>query len=310
MRRAWSCCLTVFWQNSFSGRPDVIGETMTLDGERATVVGVLPRIPGAGGFFVPMALDTTRDDRNARTLFVMARLRDGATIESARAEWTSIGLALERELPATNRGWAVNTRPLQEEFVGPQARLVFALLAGTVLTVLLIGCVNIANLLLARGAARRGELAVRVALGAGGWRVVRQLLVECAVLAILGGLLSIAVSRWTIQPADVAGRGRLAVGRQWRAQPARAAADGRGLGAGDRRGRSGAGVRLRVAKTSSPLCATTGRSGVGGAGRTTRVLVAAQVALAVTLLVMAGLVTRTLIALEQPRARASTWTTC
>ena len=74
----------------------------------------------------------------------------------------------------------------------------FALLCGIVIAVLLIGCVNIANLLLARGAARRGELAVRLALGAGGWRVARQLLVECAVLAVLGGVLSLVVSRWTL----------------------------------------------------------------------------------------------------------------
>jgi predicted permease len=287
-----------YWQNHFSGRPDIIGQTLTLDGERATIVGVLPRVPGVTEFFVPMELDNARSERSARTLFVMAMLKDGAALDSARAEMLGIGQTLEREFPITNRGWDVNTRPLQEEFVGPQARLVFALLAGTVLTVLLIGCVNIANLLLARGAARRGELAVRLALGAGGWRVVRQLLVECALLAALGGALSLLISRWaialfmTLGPIDSpwVESGGLNI----RVLLLTAAASflatviaGLAPALAARRGDLVSGLRA------------TGRSGASGSGRTTRVLVAAQVALAVTLLVMAGLITRTLIAIER-----------
>jgi len=250
------------------------------------------------GIFVPLVLDDQRDERSARTLFVWARLRDGVTTEAARQEMEGIGRELETEYPATNRGWAVNTQPLQDEFVGPQARLVFALLAGTVVAVLLIGCVNVANLLLARGAARRGEMAVRLALGAGGWRLVRQLLVESAVLAILGGALSLVVSRWTISLLTTLG----AVDSPWIAN-------------------SGLNIRALMLTLAASIVATcaaglmpalaarradvvgglhaAGRSGGASPRRTTRALVAAQVAISVTLLVMGGLGARTLQALEQ-----------
>lgn len=287
-----------YWQNMFGGRADVIGQTLKLDGEPGTIIGVLPRIPAVTEFFVPLALDDQRDDRSTRTLFVFARLGPAASIESARAEMASIGQTLEREFPATNHGWAVNTRPLQEEFLGPQARLVFALLTGTVVAVLLIGCINIANLLLARGVARRGELAVRLALGAGGWRLVRQLLVECALLAILGAVVSLLVSRWTINLLMTLGP----LDSPWVARG--------GLNARALLLTAGASLMATVTAGLAPALAArratlvtglhaTGRTGGIGPGRTTRVLVAAQVALAVTLLVMAGLAMRTLIAIEQ-----------
>ena len=179
-----------FWQNMLGGRPDIVGQTVQArrragdDRRRAAA-----HAGGPTAFFVPLSLaDAARRSQQRARCSSLARLRPRRRRSTARApRWHGIGAALEREFPATNRGWTVNTRPLQEEFVGPQARLVFALLVGMVCHVLLIGCVNIANLLLARGVARRGELAVRLALGAGGWRVVRQLLVECALLAVLGG---------------------------------------------------------------------------------------------------------------------------
>jgi predicted permease len=287
-----------FWRDMLASRPDIVGALVRLDGEPATVIGVLPHIPMVSGIFVPLTLGERRQERSARTLFVWGRLQDGITLEQARAEMRRVGEDLEREFPDTNRGWTVNTQPLQEEFVGPQARLVFALLAGTVATVLLIGCVNIANLLLARGAARRGEIAVRLALGAGGWRVVRQLLVECAVLSVLGAVLSLAVSRWTIQVLLTLGP----VDSPWlanggvnaRALLVTAAAS---LAATVIAGLAPA-LAARRANLVSGLHAT-GRSGGHATRRATRLLVGAQVALAVTLLVVAGLATRTLVALEQ-----------
>jgi putative ABC transport system permease protein len=287
-----------FWTTNLGADNDIIGRTVRLDGEPATIIGVLPRMPASSGIYLPAQLDARREDRGTRTLFVFARLRAGVSIEQARSEMMAIGESLEREYPQTNRGWALNTRPLQEDFVGPQARLVFGLLAGTVFAVLLIGCVNIANLLLARGAAREGELAVRLALGAGGWRVVRQLLVECAVLAALGALLSLAVSRWTINVLMALG----SLDSPWVAN---------------------AGVNARVLLLTAVLsvfatCVAglapalaarradlirglhhAGRSSGRGTRRTTRVLVASQVALAVMLLIVAGLAMRTLVAIER-----------
>ena len=287
-----------YWQNARAGTLDVVGQTIVLDGEPATIVGVLPRMPAVSDLFVPLAVEDARSDHSARTLFVQAQLASGVSIDAARAEMDTIGAALERDFPSTNRGWSVNTRPLQEEFVGPQARIVFALLLGIVLAVLGIGCVNIANLLLARGAARRGELAVRLALGAGGWRVVRQLLIECFILALLGGVLSIAVLRWTlslllslgaIDSAWVANQGvnpRMLLVTLLASLAATACA---GLAPA---------LAARRANVVDGLRAT-GRSAVASFGRTTRVLVTAQVALAVTLLVIAGLLVRTLNAVQR-----------
>ncbi len=287
-----------FWQNTLNGRPDVIGHTIRLDGAPATIIGVLPRLPALTGLLLPLSLDAQQSERSARTLFVFARLRSGVSIEAARAEMESIGQALERDFPDTNRGWSVNTRPAQEEFVGPQARLVFALLVGLVTAVLLIGCVNVANLLLARGASRRGELAVRLALGAGGWRVARQLLIECAVLAVLGGVLSLVVSRWTLNLLMTLG----SIDSPWvangginpRALLLTALAS---LAATVLAGLAPA-LSARRANLVSGLH-DSGRSGGRGTRRTTRILVTAQVAMAVALLVVAGLATRTLIALER-----------
>jgi putative ABC transport system permease protein len=285
-----------YWRNRLGERADVIGATLYLDRVPATIVGVLPHLAAVTTFFVPLVVDD-RGDRAARDLFVFARLGDGASLEAARAEMENLGAALEREWPASHRGWTINVRPLQEEFVGPQARLVFALLVLVVSTVLIIGCVNIANLLLARGLARRGELAVRLALGAGSWRVTRQLLVECAVLAAFGGLLSLFVSRWTLRILISLG----GVDSPW-------LADG------------GTNVRVLLLTVAVTLVATivaglapalaahrahliegmrdTARSSVSGTRAVTRLLVAAQVTLAVALLVIAGLGTRTLLALQ------------
>jgi predicted permease len=286
-----------FWRNLLGARADVLGQDVRLDGEPATIVGILPPMPAASGILVPLPLGDLREERSARTLFVWARLNPGATIDSARAEMSAIGDALEREFPATNRGWSVNTQPLQDEFVGPQARLVFALLAGTVAIVLVIGCVNVANLLLARGAARRGEMAVRLALGAGGWRLVRQLLVECALVALCGAALSLVVSRWTLAllgslgPLEspwVANGGVNPRGLALTFAVALAATLIAGLGPG---------LAARRVDLLAGL-QTSGRSGAAGTRRLTRWLVGAQVAMAVMLLVMAGLASRTLMALE------------
>jgi putative ABC transport system permease protein len=286
------------WRNMFASRADVIGQTVRLDGNPATIVGVLPHLPAVNDMFVPLVLADDFDERSARTLFVWARLKPHVSLEQARREMENIGAQLENEFAATNRGWSVNTQPLQDEFIGPQARLVFALLTGTVLVVLIIGCVNIANLLLARGVARRGEMALRLALGSGGWRVVRQLLIECGVLALCGALLSIAMSGWTLAVLVTLGP----LDSPWIANGGLnprmftltlvvsvAATFLAGLGPA---------LAARRTNLTSGLHAS-GRSTVGTRDRWTRTLVAGQVALAVMLLVVAGLATRTLTALER-----------
>ncbi|MGH9349873.1 MAG: ABC transporter permease, partial [Vicinamibacterales bacterium] len=184
------------WRERFNADPDVPGRDVFVDGRPATIVGVLPESDFERDLMLPLVIDPASPDYREHALFVMARLRDGVTLEEARAGMASIGEALERERPETHRGWGVNTRPLQEEFVGPQARLAFALLAASSAAVLLIGCANIANLLLARGIARGREMAVRTALGASRWRLVRQMLAESLLLALAGTAAGLVVAHW------------------------------------------------------------------------------------------------------------------
>jgi putative ABC transport system permease protein len=184
------------WQDRFGGRTDVLGREVLLDGRPATVVGVLSLDYVNPELTIPLTIDPNSPDHLERNLFVFARLRPTVTLDGARAEMTAIGAQLERERPDTHRGWGVNTRPLQEEFVGPQARVVFALLAAAAAAVLLIGCANIANLLLARGLTRAREVAVRTALGASRGRLVQQMLVESLVLALAGAVLGLLVAQW------------------------------------------------------------------------------------------------------------------
>src|SRR6266540_1441520 len=287
-----------FWRNSLAFRPDIVGASVRIDGSPATIVGVLPRMPAVGGIYVPLVLDSAHVDHTTRNLVVFAHLREGVAIEQARAEMESIGETLGRELPASNRGWSVNTRPLQEEFIGPQARLAFAILAGTVFSVLLIGCVNIANLLLAQGLARRGELAIRVAIGAGRWRLARQLLVESGVLAMGGALASLLVSRWTLQLL-LAMFGT--IDSPW--------IDQNGLHARALAAAAALAMLATVVSGVAPIAASSkadlvnglhaaGRSGARVNRGLTGSLVAAEIGLAVLLLIVSGLLLRTLAAIE------------
>ena len=185
-----------FWRERFGGRIEVLGREVLLDGRPATIVGVLPKSDFAQDLRLPLVIDDASRDYGEHSVVVVARLRDGVSLEQARADMAGIGEQLERERPDTHRGWSVNTRPAQEEFVGPQARLVFALLAAAAGAVLLIGCANIANLMLARGIARARELAVRSAMGASRMRLVRQMLAESLVLAVAGTAAGLLVAQW------------------------------------------------------------------------------------------------------------------
>jgi predicted permease len=279
------------------GRDDVIGHTLKLDGAPAVIVGVLPRLAVAEDLYVPLPLADQRLDRSLRTLFVHARLRPEVAFESARAEMEGIAAALQREWPATHTGRSINVRPLQEEFIGPQARLILAMLSAMVAVVLIVGCVNVANLLLARGLARQGELGLRLALGAGRWRVVRQLLVECGVLVLLGSVLSITFARSTMHVLTTLGP----LDSDWVASGGTNVRTLALTAAVALFAILCAGLAPALAARRADLVATlqgTSRSSIGGKRRATQVLVAAQVSLAVALLIVGGLGTRTLMAVE------------
>src|SRR6185503_2481271 len=176
-----------FWQTRFAGSTNVVGQSIVLDGTPRTIVGVLPRNfvfarQSAANVWIPIDRgQSAREQRGNHWLNVVARLEPGATVALADADMNDIMRDLARENPRSNAERTAQVRPWRDELVG-SVRPILLLLYGAVLVVLLLACVNVAHLLLIRGADRQREMAVRVALGAGKTRLVRQLLTESIVL--------------------------------------------------------------------------------------------------------------------------------
>jgi putative ABC transport system permease protein len=191
-----------FWKSHFGASPDVINRTLTLDGESYTVVGVMPAGFSMASWsvthrdmWVPIAYkDADRAVRDNHNDMVVARLKPGVDLARANAEMKDISQRLERDYPKENTGWGARVDPLQEILVG-DVRTSLVMLLAAVALVLLIACANVGNLLFARSLGRSKELAIRTALGAGRARVFQQLIVEALVLAIAGGAIGLLVAR-------------------------------------------------------------------------------------------------------------------
>jgi putative ABC transport system permease protein len=189
------------WTRVFGADRDIVGKEIQINTEPYSVVGVLP--PGIYDRFnsqlwVPLAFKPEEINHDSRSISVMARLKDGVSVAQAQAEMSGISSRLQQEFPASNSNWSVSVEPLHLDFVTDATRTNLWLLQGAVGFLLLIGCVNVANLLLARGTTRRREVAVRAALGASKPRLFAQFFTENLVLAVTGGTLGILLAQFIL----------------------------------------------------------------------------------------------------------------
>ena len=182
-----------FWQTRFGGDPNIVNKTINLDGKAYEVLGVMPAevvLPQPAQLWVPINFDADPEMkmRNARFLRGIGRLKEGVTLDQAQTDTDLIAAQLEQQYPDSNTGWSLRLIPLREILVGGSRTMLF-ILFGAVGFVLLIACANVANLLLVRAAARQKEIAMRTALGASRLRIIRQMITESLSLAIFGGAL-------------------------------------------------------------------------------------------------------------------------
>ena len=285
------------WQAQFNGDPGIVGRTIALNGDSYTVVGVMAadfQKPGYAQLWVPLVWDPIEKTvRGEHHWSAVARLKPGVTVAQAQAQLDSIAANLARQYPADDAGWGALVMPLSDATVG-DFRKPLLILLGAVAFVLLIACANVANLILAKTLDRRKEIAIRTALGAKRGRIVRQVLSEAVVLALLGAAFGLGVAHFATQlVVKVLGSGLPQVDAIGLDLPVLAFTLGIAVLTGIVAGVVPA-WRMSLADPQDAL-KQGGRSGSAGTSRDTRrVLVVAEVALSLVLLVGAGLMIRTL----------------
>ena len=291
-----------YWQSQYGGDKNVIGQSLVLDNEAFTIIGVLPaelESLGLGRWKVwaPLSIDPDQFlGRHVRNRRVIARLQPDVSLNQAQAEMDKLATELAAEYPKENAGWRIAVTRLQDIEVGDTRTALF-IFAGAVGLVLLIACANVANLLLARAATRRKELAIRAALGAGRFRILRQLLTESLTLALAGGTVGLILAFWFIELFIAISPGRLPRAGEINLDGAVIAFTFlvsllTGVLFGLAPGLQGSHVQLVEDLKEG------GRAGGSGIGFGLRnILVVSQVTLAMVLLIAAGLLARTFIKL-------------
>jgi putative ABC transport system permease protein len=197
------------WQRRFGGDQGLIGKSIKLSGKDFTVIGIMPPDfqlavklgPNTGKkaeIWTPIPFSASDRTHKGRYMAAIARLKPGVTITQAQSEMNTIADRLEKEYPEFNTGWGVNLVPLRDQLVG-EIRPALILLLCAVAFVLLIACANVANLLLSRATGRQREIAIRTALGANRWRIIRQLFTENILLSGLGGFIGLLLSLWGVE---------------------------------------------------------------------------------------------------------------
>jgi predicted permease len=289
------------WLRRYGSTPAIVGQRLVFDGKPHTIVGVAPpglTLDGEADVFTPLGQDTEprMRIREARFLRVVARVERGVALSDAQAELAVIARHLADAFPKANAGRELRVRPLQQDVVGDIGSTLWLLLAAVTL-VLLIACVNIASLLLARAVSRQRELATRVALGASRGRVIRQCLAESAVLGIAGGVLGVLLAAVSVQPFVALWPGSLPrageIQLDWRVLSAALVVS---LTSGLAFGLAPA-LRVPMAGVDEILRAG-GRSIAGSSRRLHSAFVVTEVALAIVLLVSAGMLARTMLSLS------------
>ena len=189
------------WQTRYGGDPSIVGRTIKTDEGAVTVVGVMSpdfKYPGYAEVWTPIARDSGEMKYRANRYFqAVGRIKPGETIESAQAEMTAVAAQLVEAFPRENEGWTIQLTDWRRSLV-QDSRKALLILMSAVGFLLLIACANVANLLLARAATRRREIAIRLALGASRWTVLRQLLTESLLLGLLGGALGLLLAVWGV----------------------------------------------------------------------------------------------------------------
>jgi putative ABC transport system permease protein len=294
------------WQRRFAGSPNVVGQSMRINGTPHTIVGVMPAsvsFPARAELWIASPYDLPpgggggdpRENRGMHYLRGIARLKPGVTLAAANAELDTIGQQLARAYPDTNENFTPLTTPLQDVLVR-SARTPLLVLLGAVLCVLLIVVANVANLLMARATVRARELAIRAALGAGRQVLIRQLLTESVLLAVVGGAFGVLLAFWgvdlilALEPGEIPRIAPIAVNGQ-----ALAFAVGMSVVTGLLFGVVPAWQASRPELQSTLKEATRGTTGDGNRHIARQGLVLAEVALSLVLLVGAGLLFRSLM---------------